>query len=156
MILTHWQHTNFYQTVNDSEQNQKIAMGWLAISGIIFGGINDQNMLAGWLQVLLKKKVKYGIFKMDTYPPPVSKKEEFHMKQTTLTQRLLSALVALCMVLSVCAPAFADVTDPDMAKAAQWCTEQGTMDAKGDRFEPEGWTPKFKVIEVWNKAFPAA
>ena len=52
------------------------------------------------------------------------------------------------------APAFADVTDPDMAKAAQWCTEQGTMAAKGDRFEPEGWTPKFKVIEVWNKAFP--
>ena len=52
------------------------------------------------------------------------------------------------------APAFADVADADMAKAAQWCTEQGTMDAKGDRFEPEGWTPKFKVIEVWNKAFP--
>ena len=52
------------------------------------------------------------------------------------------------------APAFADMTDPDMAKAAQWCTEQGTMGAKGDRFEPEGWTPKFKVIEVWNKAFP--
>ena len=54
------------------------------------------------------------------------------------------------------APAFADVADPDMAKAAQWCTEQGTMGAKGDRFEPEGWTPKFKVIEVWNKTFPAA
>ena len=54
------------------------------------------------------------------------------------------------------APAFVDVTDPDTAKAAQWCTEQGIMDAKGDRFEPEGWTPKFKVIEVWNKAFPAA
>ena len=52
------------------------------------------------------------------------------------------------------APAFADVADPDMAKAAQWCTEQGAMDAKGDCFEPEGWTPKFKVIEVWNKAFP--
>ena len=51
-------------------------------------------------------------------------------------------------------PAFADVADPDMAKAAQWCTEQGTMGTKGDRFEPEGWTPKFKVIEVWNKAFP--
>ena len=51
-------------------------------------------------------------------------------------------------------PAFADVDDADMAKAAQWCTEQGTMDAKGDCFEPEGWTPKFKVIEVWNKAFP--
>ena len=52
------------------------------------------------------------------------------------------------------APAFADVADADMAKAAQWCTEQGTMDAKGDCIEPEGWTPKFKVIEVWNKAFP--
>ena len=52
------------------------------------------------------------------------------------------------------APAFADVADPDMAKAAQWCTEQGTMATKGDRFEPEGWTPKFKVIEVWNKVFP--
>ena len=52
------------------------------------------------------------------------------------------------------APAFADVADPDMAKAAQWCTEQGTMDVKGDCFEPEGWTQKFKVIEVWNKAFP--
>ena len=51
-------------------------------------------------------------------------------------------------------PAFADVADADMAKAAQWCVEQGTMATKGDRFEPEGWTPKFKVIEVWNKAFP--
>ena len=51
-------------------------------------------------------------------------------------------------------PAFADVADADTAKAAQWCVEQGIMDAKGDRFEPEGWTPKFKVIEVWNKAFP--
>ena len=52
------------------------------------------------------------------------------------------------------APAFADVADADMAKAAQWCIEQGILDAKDDRFEPEGWTPKFKVIEVWNKAFP--
>ena len=54
------------------------------------------------------------------------------------------------------APAFADVADLDMAKAAQWCTEQGILDAKDDCFEPEGWTPKFKVIEVWNKTFPAA
>ena len=51
-------------------------------------------------------------------------------------------------------PAFADITDAEQAKAAQWCVEQGTMAAKGDCFEPEGWTPKFKVIEVWNKAFP--
>ena len=46
------------------------------------------QFLGRFTQVLLKKKVKYGIFKADAYPPPVSKKEEFHMKQTTLTQRL--------------------------------------------------------------------
>ena len=52
-------------------------------------------------------------------------------------------------------PAFADVTDADMAKAAQWCAEQGIMETKSaDTFKPEGWTPKFKVIETWNKAFP--
>lgn len=51
--------------------------------------------------------------------------------------------------------AFADVADADMAKAAQWCVEQGIMDAKtAETFKPEGWTPKLKVIEVWNKAFP--
>ena len=55
----------------------------------------------------IEKKVKYGIFKVDAYPPPSAKGRKFHMKQTTLTQRLLSALVALCMVLSVCAPALA-------------------------------------------------
>ena len=52
------------------------------------------------------------------------------------------------------APAFADVTDPDMAKAAQWCVEQGTMDAREGKFELDGWMPKFKTIEIWNKAFP--
>ena len=52
-------------------------------------------------------------------------------------------------------PAFADVADADMAKAAQWCTEQGIMEAKSaDTFKPEGWTPKFNVIETWNRAFP--
>lgn len=52
-------------------------------------------------------------------------------------------------------PAFADVVDADMAKAAQWCVEQGIMEAKtAETFKPEGWTPKLKVIEVWNKAFP--
>ena len=52
-------------------------------------------------------------------------------------------------------PAFADMDDADMAKAAQWCVEQGIMEAKtAETFKPEGWTPKFKVIEVWNKAFP--
>ena len=52
-------------------------------------------------------------------------------------------------------PAFADVADADMAKAAQWCVEQGIMEAKtAETFKPEGWMPKLKVIEVWNKAFP--
>ena len=52
-------------------------------------------------------------------------------------------------------PAFADMDDADMAKAAQWCVEQGIMEAKTtETFKPEGWTPKLKVIETWNKAFP--
>ena len=52
------------------------------------------------------------------------------------------------------APAFADVADPDMAKAAQWCVEQGLLDAREGKFESDGWMPKFKTIEIWNKAFP--
>ena len=53
------------------------------------------------------------------------------------------------------APAFADVTDPDTARAAQWCVEQGLLTLKKDgSFDPDGWTPKFRVIQVWNKAFP--
>ena len=29
------------------------------------------------------------------------------------------------------------------------------MEAKtAETFKPEGWTPKLKVIKVWNKAFP--
>ena len=52
-------------------------------------------------------------------------------------------------------PAFADVADADTAKAAQWCVEQGLLDAKSEStFKPEGWMPKFKTIEVWEKAFP--
>ena len=35
--------------------------------------------------------------------------------------------------------------------------EQGIMETKSaDTFKPEGWTPKFNVIETWNKAFPKA
>lgn len=45
------------------------------------------------------------------------------MKQTTLTQRLLSALVALCMVLSVCAPALA--AEPGRASAAMITLTKG-------------------------------
>ena len=53
------------------------------------------------------------------------------------------------------APAFADVADPDTARAAQWCVEQGLLTLKKDgNFDPDGWTPKFRVIQVWNKAFP--
>ena len=51
-------------------------------------------------------------------------------------------------------PAFADVADSELAKAAQWCVEQGLLDAKDGKFDPDGWMPKFKTIEVWKKAFP--
>lgn len=49
------------------------------------------------------------------------------------------------------ASAFANMTDPETAKAAQWCVKQGYLDAD---FDPDRWTPKFKVIQTWNKAFP--
>ena len=74
------------------------------------------------------------VFSRWTHTPPVSKKEEFRMKQTTLTQRLLSALVALCMVLSVCAPALA--AEPEIGSAAMITLTKGgtTTDLK----MPEG------------------
>ncbi len=53
------------------------------------------------------------------------------------------------------APAFADVADADTAKAAQWCAEQGYLDAKPEStFKPDGLVTKVKVIKVWNAAFP--
>ena len=51
-------------------------------------------------------------------------------------------------------PAFADITDAELAKATQWCVEQGLLDAREGKFESDGWMPKFKTIEIWNKAFP--
>ena len=51
-------------------------------------------------------------------------------------------------------PAFADITDAEQAKAAQWCVEQGLLDAREGKFESDGGMPKFKTIEIWNKAFP--
>ena len=51
-------------------------------------------------------------------------------------------------------PAFADITDAELAKAAQWCVEQGLLDAREGKFESDAWMPKFKTIEIWNKAFP--
>ena len=54
-------------------------------------------------------------------------------------------------------PAFADVADPETAKAAQWCTEQGCLTVKEpDRFQPDRHVTKYRVIDCWNKAFPAA
>ena len=44
---------------------------------------------------------------------------------------------------------------PQKTPADRGKAEQGIMEAKSaDTFKPEGWTPKFNVIETWNKAFP--
>lgn len=51
-------------------------------------------------------------------------------------------------------PVFTDVNDAETAKAAQWCVEQGFLSAESGSFRPDSWTPKFRVIEVWNRAFP--
>ena len=73
-----------------------------------------------------------------------------------MQKRLISMVLALSMALTAMPlPALAQSAPPDTAKAAQWCVEQGLLDAKSESsFKPEGWTPKFKTIEVWEKAFP--
>lgn len=75
------------------------------------------------------------------------------MKQTTLTQRLLSALVALCMVLSVCAPALAAEPDGD------W-TSENDKNSKTFTFKmPEGdvslraeYRETYRIFETAGKA----
>ena len=48
-----------------------------------------------------------------------------------------------------------DVSEPEMAKAAQWCVEQGILTAPGETtFRPNGWVTRVKVIQTWNTAFP--
>ena len=52
-------------------------------------------------------------------------------------------------------PAFTDVSEPEMAKAAQWCVEQGILTAPSETtFRPNGWVTRVKVIQTWNTAFP--
>ena len=49
---------------------------------------------------------------------------------------------------------YPDITDADQQAAARWCTEQGLLTACSDgTFAPDGRVPKWRVIEVWNKAF---
>ena len=49
---------------------------------------------------------------------------------------------------------YPDTTDADQQAAARWCTEQGLLTARSDgTFAPDGRVPKWRVIEVWNKAF---
>lgn len=50
-------------------------------------------------------------------------------------------------------PAFVDITDPELTKAAQWCVEQGVLEATDGSFRPEDHMAKFRVIEAWKKAF---
>lgn len=49
-----------------------------------------------------------------------------------------------------------DEDDTDLQKAAQWCVENEYLhvrDNDNDRFHPNGWVPKLKVIQAWDKAF---
>ena len=49
-------------------------------------------------------------------------------------------------------PAFPDVADPDTAKAAQWCVEQGLMDQKlGGRFAPDNSDPAYKTLNAYQQ-----
>lgn len=49
-------------------------------------------------------------------------------------------------------PAFADITDPDTAQAAQWAVETGLMTPKSaDRFKPEKSVTRWKAIRSWKR-----
>ena len=49
-------------------------------------------------------------------------------------------------------PAFADITDPDTAQAAQWAAETGLMTPKSaDRFKPEKSVTRWKAIRSWKR-----
>ena len=50
------------------------------------------------------------------------------------------------------APAFADVADPDTAKAAQWCMEQGLMKRRlNGKFAPDSSIPAYQVLNAYRK-----
>ena len=49
-------------------------------------------------------------------------------------------------------PAFADVADPDTAKAAQWCIEQGLMKRRlNGKFAPGSSIPAYQVLNAYRK-----
>lgn len=49
-------------------------------------------------------------------------------------------------------PAFADVTDPDMAKAAQWCMEAGFFQPREDgNFKPGKHVSRWKVFRTYQR-----
>ena len=49
-------------------------------------------------------------------------------------------------------PAFADVADPDTAKAAQWCVEQGLMKRRlNGKFAPGSSIPAYQVLNAYRK-----
>ena len=49
-------------------------------------------------------------------------------------------------------PAFPDVADPDTAKAAQWCVEQGLMNVKfRGRFAPDNSDPAYKTLNAYRQ-----
>ena len=49
-------------------------------------------------------------------------------------------------------PAFADVTDPDTAKAAQWCVEAGFFQPREDgSFKPDKHVSRWKVLRTYQQ-----
>ena len=52
----------------------------------------------------------------------------------------------------VALPAFADVTDPDTAKAAQWCMEAGFFQPREDgNFKPGKHVSRWKVLRTYQR-----
>ena len=53
LVLDYWVQEDFFKTVNKDAHHQKMAIGSLLFSGIVFGAINDKKMLLAWLKTVV-------------------------------------------------------------------------------------------------------
>ena len=107
-----------------------LAIGGAAVAGLVGYGVYNY-VAAQKLQALL--------------PPDVSLPE--NRAQTALLLWNTAGRPE-----SADAPAFADVADPDTAKAAQWCVEQGLMKRRlNGKFAPGSSIPAYQVLNAYRK-----
>ena len=86
---------------------------------------------------------------------PFSTTDKYFAEQSGMTSYPLFVCGQIVLLESpelAAAPAFADVADPDTAKAAQWCVEQGLMKRRlNGKFAPGSNIPAYQVLNAYRK-----